>query len=183
VNAKKMVLAVLVCMAAMVLAILATAHSRKILAQEQSVYPAGTLKLGEAGTVQGCSITLTDATVSEAVASADMTGSDLRAADPDWRFVRLQLSVENASSKAVNLKKLLGGLQVIETLSGKPARAEVVWLRGYDALPSGALPPGQLRQGKVAVYLSGYTLNFPSVLQIGEARWGVDVIDRNAPVQ
>jgi hypothetical protein len=91
--------------------------------------------------------------------------------------------VENASSKAVNLKKLLGGLQVIETLSGKPARAEVVWLRGYDALPSGALPPGQLRQGKVAVYLSGYTLNFPSVLQIGEARWGVDVIDRNAPVQ
>jgi len=183
VNTMKMVLAVVVSVVALGAGIAATAHSRRILAAEQRVFPAGVLKVGETGSASGCALTLTAADVAESVASLDTQGSDRRSAAPDWRFLRLQLSVENKSSKPVNLAKLLGSLRVIETATGQPVDSEVVWLRGYDALPKSQLPPGQLREGKLAVYLSSYALIFPFIVQIGEARFGVDVIDRTAPVE
>ncbi|MBM3473987.1 MAG: hypothetical protein FJX75_12020 [Armatimonadetes bacterium] len=182
-NTAKTILAVVVCIVALAAGIAATAHSRKILEKEQRVFPPGVLKVGETGTAAGCAITLTSADVTETVASLDTRGSDRRSAGPDWRFLRLQLSVENKSSKPVNLGKLLGGLRVIETSTGQPVDAEVVWLRDYDGVRKVKLAPGQLMEGKLAVYLSSYSLIFPFIVQIGEARFGVDVIDREAPVQ
>jgi hypothetical protein len=183
VDAKKMALAIVVSLAAGAAAVTATAHSRKVLDGEQHVYPPGVLALGQAATTDGCFVIVNAADVAESVPTVDTAGSDRRIAAPDWRFLRLEISVENKSSKPVNLRKLLGRLRIIETSTGKPADTEVVWLRGYDALPQESLPPGQMREGKLAIYLSGYSLIFPFVVQIGDARWGADVIDRNAPVQ
>jgi len=182
VNAAKMALAVAVAIVALAAALAATAHSRQILKQEQSVFPPGIAKLGEPATAGGCEIAITEADVTESVPSLDTAGSDRRSAAPDWRFLRLTLSVENRSSKPVSLGKLLGGLRLIETSTGEPADTEVVWLRGYDRLPKEELPPGEVREGKLAVYVSGYSLIFPLIVQIGEGRIGLDVIDRNAPV-
>jgi hypothetical protein len=183
VNTAKTALAIVVCIVALGAGVAATAHSRKLLAKEQQVFPAGTLKVGETSAAGGCAITLTSADVTESVASLDTRGSDRRSADPDWRFLRLRIMVENKSSKPVSLGKLLGGLRLIETSTGQPMDTEVVWLRGYDALPKAQVPPGQVREGQLAVYVSSYSLIFPFIVQVNEARFGVDVIDRNAPVQ
>ena len=182
-NATKTILAIGVSAVALTAGIAATAHSRRILQREQRTFPAGVLKVGETGTAAGCAITLTGADVTESVASLDTQGSDRRSAAPDWRFLRLQLSVDSKSPKPVNLGKLLGGLRIIETATGQPLDTEVVWLRDFDGLPKTQLAPGQLREGKLAVYISSYSLIFPFIVQIGEARFGVDVIDREAPVQ
>jgi hypothetical protein len=182
VNPGKLALAILVAVIALAAALAATAHSRQILQQEQSVFPPGVVPLGQPATVGGCEITITAADVSETVPSLDTEGSDQRNAAPDWRFLRLVLSVRNTSSQPVNLGKLLGGLRLIETATDEPADTEIVWLRGFDRLPKDKLPPGEAREGKLAVYVSGYSLIFPVIVQVGEARFGVDVIDRNAPV-
>jgi len=183
VNPAKMVLAVLVAAVALAAAVAATAHSRQILLQEQDVFPPGVAELGDTVSAGGCELCLTEADVTESVASQDTEGSDRRSAAPDWRFLRLTLSVENKSSKPVSLGKLLGGLRLIETSTGEPADIEVVWLRGYDALLKEDLPPGELREGKLAASVSGYSLIFPLIVQIDAARIGIDVIDRNAPVE
>lgn len=178
-----MAFAVVVSLIALAGAIAATAHSRRILTQEQNVFPPGVLVVGETAKVEGCAIRVNGADVAESVPSIDTKGSERRSAAPDWRFVRLDLSVKNESPKPVNLRKLFSKLRVIETATHEPADIEVVWLRGYDALPQGQLPPGQVREGKLAIYISGYSLVFPFIVQIGSAQFGLDVIDRDAPVQ
>ncbi len=182
-NPVKMALAVLVVVIALAAALAATAHSRQILRQEQSVFPPGVVELGKSASAGGCEITIAEADVSESVPSLDTDGSDRRTAAPDWRFLRLSLVVENRSTKPVSLAKLIGGLRLIDTATDQPADAEVVWLRGFDALQKETVPPGQLREGKLAVYVSSYSLIFPLIVQIGGARFGMDVIDRNAPVE
>jgi len=184
VDAKKLVLAVVIAIVAAAAAILSTAHSRKVLAEEQNVFPPGVLAVGQPATINGCSVWIEKADVAQAVPSLDTRGSAMRPAGPDWRFVRLTVSVENRSASPVNLKKLFRRLRIIETSTGRAAEAEVVWLRGAQGLPTADLPPGQREGGKmIALYVSGYTLVFPFIVEIGDARWGVDVIDRNAPVK
>jgi len=178
-----MILAVLVSLVALAAAIAATAHSRQILKQERSVYPPGVVSLGEVVTADGCELCITEADVAESVPSLDTRGSDRFSAAPDWRFLRLKVSVKDGSEKQKNIRKLMGSLRVIETSTGDPADTELVWLRGYDRFPQETLPPGQVREGRLAVYMSSYSLIFPLIVQIGEARFGVDVINRNAPVE
>ncbi|MGQ9731210.1 MAG: hypothetical protein ACUVX8_08025, partial [Candidatus Zipacnadales bacterium] len=109
-------------------------------------------------------------------------GSERLIADPDWRFVRLQLSVTNGSKKPVKLENIVGDLRFIRTDLHEPAEIEIIWLRGYEALPKVSLAPGEQRSGKLAVHVSEYALIYPFIVEIGGAQWGLDVIDHDAPV-
>lgn len=181
---KKMAVAVLVTIAAAAAAIAATAHSRKVLQAERTVYPHGTLAAGEAAEVKGAKVAVDDADVAETIATLDTRGFDKRAAGPDRRFLRLTISMENVSDKPVDVKALCETLRLIQINTGKPLEAEIVWLRGYDALTPNSLPPGERTSGKIALEVSEFLLNFEFLVDIGNgaARWGVDVIDREAPV-
>ncbi len=183
-DSKKMAVAVLVMIAAAAATIAATAHSRKVLRGEQMVYPPGTLALGEVAEIKGAQVAVDEADVAETVATLETRGFDKRAAGADRRFLRLMVSIENPSDKPVDVKALCETLRFIQISTGKAAEAEVTWLRGYDALVPADLPPGERASGRIALEVSEFLLDFPFLLDIGDgaARWGVDVIDREAEI-
>ncbi len=183
-DAKKMAVAVLVTIAAVAAAVAAAAHSRRVLRAEQQVYPPGTLALGDVATIDGAEVAVDKADVAEMVPAVGMRGFEKQAAAPDRRFVRLTLSIDNHSSQPFDVKALCETLRFIEVSTGEPQEGEVVWLRDYKALEAAELPPGERTSGQIALEVSEFLLPFPFLVGIGNgaARWGVDVIDREAQI-
>jgi hypothetical protein len=182
VDAKKMAFAILVAGAAVAAAVAAAAHSKAILDQEQHPYPPATLALRQSAIVEGLEVRIDDADVLESVASVDTRGYERMVEAPDRRFLRLTVFVRNTSTKPVRISRVIDRLHQVEVSTGQTKSSKVVWLRGYDALPGDALAPGKEAGGKVALDVSAFALAFPFLVELGpgEARWGVDVIDRNA---
>ena len=180
-----MAIAVLVTAVAAAAAIAAAAHSRKILLDEQTIFPAGTLALGETANVAGADVSVDEADVVEAVASLGTRGFERRTARPDHRYVRLRIAIENPSDKPIDVESLCDTLRLIQTATDKAADGEVVWLRAYYALSPEELPPGERKSGKIAIEVSEFLLPFPFLVAMGDgsARWGVDVIDREAEIE
>ncbi|MGQ9731209.1 MAG: hypothetical protein ACUVX8_08020, partial [Candidatus Zipacnadales bacterium] len=66
-----MSVAIAVSTIALLAAIAATAHSRRILKDEQNIFPPGVLSVGETATVGGCFVRVDDADVTDTVPSID----------------------------------------------------------------------------------------------------------------
>jgi len=185
VDAKKMLIAGVVGVAAIAASMAAMAHSRQILTDEQHIYPDGTLQMGDLAEVDGCSIRISEPDVVSYIASADTRGYDRVHAKPDHAFLRLTLSIRNNTDKPVDVGQFGENLRVVHLGLRQPVETELHWLRWHDALPNEELAPGESTGGKVALHIFEFHLNDRLMVEIkqGAAVWGVDVVDRGAPVQ
>lgn len=177
-----MALAVLVTVAATAAAVAAATHSKRVLQNEQNLYPAGTLKLGEVAEVNGVEVRIDDADVVDSVPSTNTRGYGMEVAPWNRRFLRLVVYVHNKSAKPVRVDRALKDLRQVAIATGSVASKRVVWLRGYDALPAGKLKPGEDIDGKVTLDVTSFALSLPFLVQVGSSGpcWGLDVIDHEA---
>ncbi|HJN18796.1 MAG TPA: hypothetical protein QGH10_25050 [Armatimonadota bacterium] len=178
---------IVVGLAAVLASIGAAAHSRRILADQVNIYPPGTLELTQEGAVDGCIVRIDDADVVRSLASAETRGYDREIAEPNWHYVRLTVSIQNDTTESIGVKEMCETLKAVQISTGQTLETELVWHRSdvYDSLSADELAPGERKSGLVSLYMWEYDLSFPFLVDMGggQAVWGVDVIDRDAPLQ